>query len=113
MVNKPKSALEFNEMTRQEQSLDLLTSALYGAKKSGGSQIEHSLSIRLDMYNYPRIKTLSDLSGSSMNNIINAMLDVAYATTLEKMNEGDVELLKDHVLATSHSWISEQMEKKK
>lgn len=113
MVNESKSAVEFNEMSRQEQSLDLLTSALYGGKKVGGSPIEHSLSIRLDIYNYPRIKTLSDLSGSSMNNIINAMLDVAYATTLKEMNEGDAQLLKEHVLATSHNWISEHMEKKK
>ena len=113
MADKPKTAIEFNEMSRQEQSLDLLTSALYGAKKVGSSQMEHSLSIRLDIFNYPRVKTLSDLSGTSMNNIINAMLDVAYATTLESMNETDAHLLKDHVLATGHSWISEQMEKKK
>lgn len=113
MVNKPKSAIEFNEMSRQEQSLDLLTSAVHGAKKSGGSQIEHSLSIRLDVYNYPRIKTLSDLSGSSMNSIINSMLDVGYATMLSSMSEQDADHLKGLIQATSHNWISEHMEKKK
>ena len=112
MSNETKGAMNPNEVPRYNDNLDLLTSALYGAKKVGSSQLEHSLSIRLDIFNYPRVKTLSDLSGTSMNNIINAMLDVAYATTIESMPEGDAQLLKDHVLATGHNWISEQTEKK-
>ena len=112
MSNEPKGTMNPREVPRYDQNLELLTSALYGAKKVGSSQLEHSLSIRLDIFNYPRVKTLSDLSGTSMNSIINSMLDVAYATTIESMAEGDAQLLKDHVLATGHNWISEQTEKK-
>jgi hypothetical protein len=112
MSNEQKSAIEFNEMSRHDQSLEALTSVLHGAKRSGGSPVEHSLSIRLDIYNYPRVKTLSELSGSSMNQIINDMLDVAYATTLSAMNEADATALKQHVQATSHNWLREQEKKK-
>lgn len=111
MKNKELTPEEYFALPRHEQSLDFLTNAINGARKSGGSLIDHSMSIRLDIFNYPRIKTLSDSSGSSMNQIINDMLEVAYATMLSSMNETDSAFLKQQVQATAHNWIQEQERK--
>lgn len=113
MENKDMSPEEYFALPRHEQSLDFLTNAINGARKGGRGEFEHSMSIRLDVFNYPRIKTLSDLSESSMNQIINDMLEVGYATMLSSMSQQDAHALKDQILATSHHWLTEKMGSKK
>ncbi len=112
MEKKPTNLIDFGEMSRDEQSLDMLIGGVTGIRQNDFHGLEHSMSIRLDAFNYPRVKALSILSGSSMNSIINNMLEVAYATMLERMNEEDREFLKLSVLGTSHDWLSKQTEKK-
>lgn len=112
MGTKSTNPVDFANLPRHEQSLDMLIGAVTGTRQGDSRGLEHSLSTRLDVYNYPRVKTLSILSGSSMNLIINDMLEVGYATMLERMNPEDRNYIESAVLATSHDWITKEMEKK-
>jgi hypothetical protein len=112
METKSTDLVGFADLPRHEQSLDMLIGAVNGTRQGDPRGLEHSLSTRLDVYNYPRVKTLSILSNSSMNLIINNMLEVGYATMLERMSAEDREYIETAVLATSHTWITKEMEKK-
>lgn len=98
---------------RYNVSLYNLNTGLYGKKSGGGSQLEHQLSVRLDMFNYPRVKAISELSGSSMNSIINDLLELGYSTMLSSIkDETDLNTFKSHVLSAGDKWYREQTEKK-
>ena len=108
MSSKENDLVDFSKLPRHEQSLDMLIGGVTGTRQGDSRGLEHPMSIRLDVYNYPRVKTLSILSGSSMNSIINDMLEVGYATMLDKMKDEDRDFTETAVLATSHEWISKQ-----
>lgn len=113
MTDKEMTPEEYFALPSHERSLYSLISSLNGDRKYEPGEHEHSMSIRLDMFNYPRIKTISEYSGKSFNRIINDMLDVGYATMLSSMSEEDVNHLKAHVITTTHHWLKEKTESKK
>lgn len=108
METKKTNLVDFSTLPRHEQSLDMLIAGVTGTRQGDSRGLEHSMSVRLDVYNYPRVKTLSILSGSSMNSIINDILEVGYATMLKSMTDEDRDFTEAAVLATSHEWITKQ-----
>lgn len=99
--------IEFDERAPHEQRLLMLVSGINGKYKSDYMGMEKAMSVRLNANNYPRVKALSDLSGNSMNLVINDLIDVAYGVVMENASEESSDKLFETECSIREDWTKE------
>lgn len=99
--------IEFDERPSHEQRLMMLVGCINGSYKTDYMGMERAISIRLNYANYPRVKALADLSGNSMNLIINDLVEVAYGVIMENASETDGNKLFQTECLIREEWSKE------
>ena len=84
----PKFGIEeYNAMPQHEKSLADLVSSVSGQCSKDVVAADKSCTIRLTYQTYPQVKAIVDLSGNSLNTVVNDMLIVALGYIKEEMGE--------------------------
>lgn len=89
------TSFDFDALPPHEQSLLKLISSVNGTCEMDAMGIEKACSIRFGTATYPKIKAIADLSGNSLNIIVNELVQVAIGTLISNMNEEEVKTLID------------------
>ena len=89
------TSFDFDALPPHEQSLLKLISSVNGTCEMDAMGIEKACSIRFGTDNYPKIKAIADLSGNSLNIIVNELVQVAIGTLISNMNEEEIKTLID------------------
>ena len=88
-------SFDYNSLPRHEQSLLKLISSVNGKCDMDAMGIEKACSIRFGHTTYPKIKAIADLSGNSLNIVVNELAEVALGTLIANMSEEEVKTLMD------------------
>lgn len=104
-------AIQFEERPQHEQRLMMLIGGITGNYKSDYMGMEKAMSVRLNANNYPRVKALSDLSGNSMNLVINDLIEVAYGAIMENATEESSDTLFNTECLIREEWTNEYTKK--
>lgn len=99
--------IEFDERAPHEKRLMMLIGGITGNYKSDYFGMEKAMSVRLNSSNYPRVKALADLSGNSMNLVINDLIDVAYGVVMENASEESSDKLFETECSIREDWTKE------
>lgn len=89
------TSFDFDALPPHEQSLLKLISSVNGTCEMDAMGIEKACSIRFGTATYPKIKAIADLSGNSLNIIVNELVQVAIGTLISNMNEEEIKTLID------------------
>lgn len=103
--------IHFEERPPHEQRLMMLIGGITGNYKSDYMGMEKAMSVRLNANNYPRVKALADLSGNSMNLVINDLIEVAYGAIMENAKEENSETLFNAECLIREEWTNEHLKK--
>lgn len=99
--------IEFDERSPHEKRLLMLIGGIEGNYKSDYHGMEKAMSVRLNHGNYPRVKALADLSGNSMNLVINDLIEVAYGAIMENASEESGDKLFETECLVREEWAKE------
>lgn len=86
-TNYDGEPIQFDERPEHEQRLMMLVSGIKGNYKTDYTGVEKAMSIRFSGGNYPKVKALSELSGNSLNVVVNDLVEVAYGVIMENASE--------------------------
>ena len=89
------TSFDFDALPPHEQSLLKLISSVNGTCEMDAMGIDKACSIRFGTATYPKIKAIADLSGNSLNIIVNELVQVAIGTLISNMNEEEIKTLID------------------
>ena len=103
--------IQFEERPQHEQRLMMLIGGITGNYKSDYMGMEKAMSVRLNANNYPRVKALADLSGNSMNLVINDLIEVAYGAIMENAKEENSDTLFNAECLIREEWTNEHLKK--
>lgn len=103
--------IQFDERPQHEQRLMMLIGGITGNYKSDYHGMEKAMSVRLNANNYPRVKALADLSGNSMNLVINDLIEVAYGVIMENATEESSDKLFETECLVREDWTNESLKK--
>ena len=103
--------IQFEERPQHEQRLMMLIGGITGNYKSDYMGMEKAMSVRLNANNYPRVKALADLSGNSMNLVINDLIEVAYGAIMENAKEESSDTLFKTECLIREEWTNEYSKK--
>ena len=84
---------DYDDFLHHEQSLLHLMSCVNGKYKSDYWGVQKTQSIRFTTDTYPKIKALADMSGNSINVIVNDLVKLAYGVVIENLGEKDSDTL--------------------
>ncbi len=90
---EPKQYLD--DYSYAEQKLLMLMGGVNGNYKTDYQGVEKTQSIRFTAGTYPKVKALAELSGNSINSVVNDLVDVAYGAIMENLSEDDSNKLFD------------------
>lgn len=99
--------IEFDDRSNSEQRLLMLIGGINGKYKSDYHGMEKAQSIRFSSTNYPRVKALSDLSGNSINSVVNDLVEVAYGVIQQNADDASSQKLSDAVSSAWQEWIAD------
>ena len=88
-------SFEYNSLPPHERSLQNLIASVNGTCDMDSMGIEKACSIRFGTATYPRIKAIADLSGNSLNIVVNELVQVALGTLIENMSDEEIKTLID------------------
>ena len=103
--------IQFEERPQHEQRLMMLIGGITGNYKSDYMGMEKAMSVRLNANNYPRVKALADLSGNSMNLVINDLIEVAYGAIMENAKEENSDTLFNAECLIREEWTNDHLKK--
>lgn len=105
--------IDWEDHSDHEQRLMMLISGIKGNYKTDYMGMEKAMSVRLSAMNYPKVKALSNLSGNSLNLIINDLVEVAYGVIIDNASdESAQELLNAENLARAE-WVQDSKKEQK
>lgn len=99
--------IDFDDRKRYEQKMLMLIGGVNGNYKTDYMGMERALSVRLNCLTYPKVKALSNLSGNSMNLVINDLIEVAYGVMIENMSDSDSDKLYAEERRVTKDWMDE------
>lgn len=105
--------LEYDDFLPHEQSLLHLMACVNGNYKSDYIGMEKSHSIRFTGDTYPKVKALAEMSGNSVNIIVNDLVKLAYGVVMENLPEKDGEKLYSEECRIRGEWLNEYQPKEK
>lgn len=88
-------SFEFNRLPPHERSLHSLIASVNGKCEMDAKGIEKACSIRFGHTTYPKIQAIADLSGNSLNIIVNELAQVALGTLIANMSDEEIKTLMD------------------
>ena len=105
------TSFDFDALPPHEQSLLKLISSVNGTCEMDAMGIEKACSIRFGTATYPKIKAIADLSGNSMNLVINDLIEVAYGVIMENATEESSDKLFETECLVREDWTNESLKK--
>lgn len=78
---------DYDDYLPHEQSLLHLMSCVNGKYSSDYFGVQKAQSIRFHAGTYPKVKALADMSGNSINIIVNELVTLAYGVVMENLGE--------------------------
>lgn len=106
---EPKDDL--HSYNQAEQKLLMLMGGVSGKYKSDYFGVEKSQSIRFTSSSYPKVKALAELSGNSVNTIVNDMIEVAFGAIMQNLTDEDSQNLFNKECAIREEWLGEYQPK--
>ena len=100
---EPKDDL--HSYSRAEQKLLMLMGGVSSKYKADYFGMEKSQSIRFTSSSYPKVKALAELSGNSVNTIVNDMIEVAFGAIMENLSEEDSDKLFNKECLIREEWL--------
>lgn len=86
--------VQFVDLSEHEQLLlKLISGATGDYQTSDGIGASKGVTVRFNSITYPKIKALADLSGNSLNSVVNDLVEVAYGVMLDNMKDETVQIL--------------------
>lgn len=86
--------IEFMDLSEHEQLLlKLIGGATGDYQTSDGIGASKGVTVRFNSITYPKIKALADLSGNSLNSVVNDLVEVAYGVMIDNMKDETVQIL--------------------
>lgn len=99
--------LEYFDYSPHEQSLLHLMSCVNGSYKSDYLGMHKTNSIRFTVETYPMVKALAEMSGNSINIIVNQMIKVAHGVLGENLKPEELEELQQKESEIYRDWMNE------
>lgn len=111
MTDHKGEPIEFDDRNRYEQRLMMLVGGINGTYKTDYIGMEKAMSIRFNSANYPRVKALADLSGNSLNSVVNDLVEVAYGVIMQNATEESSDKLFETECLIREEWANEYQKK--
>lgn len=105
--------IDFDDRPEYEQRLMMLIGGITGNYKTDYMGMEKAMSVRFNASNYPKVKALSDLSGNSINLVVNDLIEVAYGVIMENASDESGEQLFRTECSIREEWANEYQKKDK
>lgn len=102
---------DYDDFLPHEQSLLHLMSCVNGKYKSDYWGVQKTQSIRFTTDTYPKIKALADMSGNSINVIVNDLVKLAYGVVMENLGEKDSDILFAEECRIRKEWLDDYQPK--
>lgn len=105
--------IEFMDLSDHEQLLlKLIGGATGNYHTSEGIGASKGVTVRFNTVTYPKIKALADLSGNSLNSVVNDLVEVAYGVMIDNMkNETAETLIQAECIVRGEVWGNVQSTK--
>ncbi len=98
---------EYEAAKPHEQSLIHLMSCVNGKYESDYMGLQKAQSIRFTYDTYPKVKALADMSGNSLNIIVNDLVKLAYGVLMENLSDEDSDKLFQKESVIRQEWSAE------
>lgn len=105
-------SFEYNSLPPHERSLQNLIASVNGTCDMDAMGIEKACSIRFGTATYPKIKAIADLSGNSLNIVVNELVQVALGTLIANMSDEEIKTLIDASSVVEQEMFAKAMESK-
>lgn len=86
---------KYEKMKPHERSLVDLVESISGQCSKDIIAVDKSCTIRLNYDVYPTVKAMVDLSGNSLNTVVNELLTVSLAAVVSNLNKEQLKALND------------------
>ena len=105
-------SFDYNSLPPHERSLHNLIASVNGKCDMDAMGIEKACSIRFGTTTYPKIKAIADLSGNSLNIVVNELVQVALGTLIANMSDEEIKTLIDTSSVIEQEMFAKAMESK-
>lgn len=86
---------KYEKMQRHERSLVDLVESISGRCSKDTVAVDKSCTIRLNYDVYPQVKAMVDLSGNSLNTVVNELLTISLAAVISNLDDERLQALNN------------------
>lgn len=90
-----------------ERSLKRIVDSMREDPPEHTSGLERTSTIRFNDQTYPRIKAIANLSGNSLNSVVNELVQVAVGVVISNMTDEEVTRFAKESSAILEEWIAD------
>ena len=90
-----------------ERSLNRIIDSMREDPPIQTSGLEKTSTIRFNDQTYPRIKAIANLSGNSLNSIVNELVQVAIGVVISNMGDEEVKRFNKESVAVLDEWVED------
>lgn len=99
--------LNYEAIPPHERSLQRIVDSMRDDPPIQTSGLERTSTIRFNDQTYPRIKAIANISGNSLNSVVNELVQIAVGQVISNMNEEEVTRFAKESLAVLEEWVDE------
>lgn len=97
----------YDAIPPHQRSLDRIIDSMRQDPPNYISGLEKTTTIRFNDQTYPRIKAIANLSGNSLNSVVNELVQVAIGEVLSSMTHEESTRFAKESLTVHEEWIEE------
>ena len=90
-----------------ERSLKRIVDSMREDPPQQTSGLERTSTIRFNDQTYPRIKAIANLSGNSLNSVVNELVQVAIGVVISNMGDEEVKRFNKESVAVLDEWVED------
>lgn len=98
---------DYYSIPPHERSLQRIIDSMREDPPPQSSGLERTSTIRFNDQTYPRIKAIANISGNSLNSVVNELVQIAVGQVISNMNEEEVTRFAKESLAVLEEWIDD------
>lgn len=99
--------LNYDSIPPHERSLKRIVDSMREDPPVQTSGLEKTSTIRFNDQTYPRIKAIANISGNSLNSVVNELVQIAVGQVISNMNDEEVTRFAKESVAVLEEWVDE------
>jgi len=98
---------KYESIPPHERSLKRIVESMRDDEPTQTSGLEKTSTIRFNDQTYPRIKAIANISGNSLNSVVNELVQIAVGEVISQMTDEEVTRFAKESLAVLEEWVDD------